>query len=322
MQKLDRINDVGVYKCIAYFGNINYTSTLDIEKILSKNLISINVLSNNFISFYFIGPDDSFINITVHSELYSLASVENKHEEIWLLKYSAYPPLTSLHWHDHFNEIIEWASKINKSEKFEAVHDPSKKAITLKIRNLTIWDSGNYTLTLSNNKIKKTITLFLFVESITITTFDNSLKQSQIMPTHTLLIIAVFCFTVSLLVYTCYLYVTRREKNQDFKKLLKGECEKFDPNLPLRDQINCLPYDKQKYEIKRKNLKYIKDLGKGAFGVVTMEIVKDIPNKHDETVVAVKRCEMGSSEVCKQFKNQCKSLFIRKKISVGREDER
>lgn len=117
-------------------------------------------------SFYFTGRDDSFINITVHSELHNLTSKENEPEEIWLVKYSAYPVLTTLYWRDKFNNDIEWATKINESKKFEAVHDPNKNAVTLKIRNLSIWDSGQYSLTLSNNKTTKTQIFNLFVTGI------------------------------------------------------------------------------------------------------------------------------------------------------------
>lgn len=115
------------------------------------------------------------------------------------------------------------------------------------------------------------------------------------------LLVLVSCLTVSLLIYTSYLWIIRKldenKQSQDIEKSLKGESEKVNSELALQDQIEYLAYN-TKYEIKRENLTYGKDLGSGAFGKVSMAIVKGIPNKVDETTVAVKSVtDMGNYEV-------------------------
>lgn len=66
-----------------------------------------------------------------------------------------------------------------------------------------------------------------------------------------------------------------------------GNLEIYDADVSLNDQADLLPYNKQ-FEFRRENLKFGKQLGAGAFGVVLEAIAKEIIPREAESIVAVK----------------------------------
>lgn len=43
---------------------------------------------------------------------------------------------------------------------------------------------------------------------------------------------------------------------QGIERLLKGKPDEINPDIPLEEQKDLLPYDKTKWEIRRENLKF------------------------------------------------------------------
>lgn len=67
----------------------------------------------------------------------------------------------------------------------------------------------------------------------------------------------------------------------------EGNPGKINPNLPLDEQADLLPYD-TRFEFPRDKLKLDKRLGSGAFGIVMKATAKGIRTNEEETTVAVK----------------------------------
>lgn len=65
-------------------------------------------------------------------------------EKIWKVKYKGHPK-THLEWHDQYDKKIICNDKYSVSVTDDTV--------TLKIRNLTIRDAGNYTLKAHNDLV-------------------------------------------------------------------------------------------------------------------------------------------------------------------------
>lgn len=67
----------------------------------------------------------------------------------------------------------------------------------------------------------------------------------------------------------------------------EGDVDSINPNLPLGEQADLLPYD-SKYEFPKEQLTFEDELGSGAYGVVYKAIAKNIRPNEDESTVAVK----------------------------------
>lgn len=77
----------------------------------------------------------------------------------------------------------------------------------------------------------------------------------------------------------------------------EGDIGKINPDLPLEDQADLLPYDKS-YEFPKEQLKCGKRLGSGAYGAVVKATAENISPNEKETTVAVKEArEKRNSEV-------------------------
>lgn len=74
----------------------------------------------------------------------------------------------------------------------------------------------------------------------------------------------------------------------------KGNPKAINPDLPLVDQVELLPYDK-KYEFPEDQLKLGVHLGSGAYGVVLKAIAKNIVPGETETTVAIKMAKDASN---------------------------
>lgn len=135
--------DLGEYRCVAKCRSDKYTATLNVTTFLNS----------------------SFFNITASSQFSHLESSTNELAEFYLVKYMGYPdPI--LEWFDDDNKRIHWTFKEDKNEKFEAFRDLNRKWTALKIRNATIADSGNYTLSVRSGLTKTTKTFKLFIKGI------------------------------------------------------------------------------------------------------------------------------------------------------------
>lgn len=95
------------------------------------------------------------------------------------------------------------------------------------------------------------------------------------------------------------IYYYRRElKAAGLENFEEGDIEKINPELPLEDQADLLPYDKS-YEFPKEQLKCGKRLGSGAYGAVVKATAENISPNEKETTVAVKEAkEKRNSEVC------------------------
>lgn len=120
---VDTTNDLGEYKCVAYCAE---------PQSATYNITTIS--------------HGSFFNITKIDQFSHLESSTNKSAEMVLVKYQGYPP-PDFQWFDKNNKLINWTSKEDINRKLEAFVNLNRTWTALKIRNATISDSGNYTLT-------------------------------------------------------------------------------------------------------------------------------------------------------------------------------
>lgn len=106
-----------------------------------------------------------------------------------------------------------------------------------------------------------------------------------------IIIILVVCAVTFL---TCFL--CERRRRVELKKFLKGDPKSIDWNGLINEQANLLPCRK-KYEISRKRLTLIKELGEGFFGIVHEGFAKDIFSHEKRTKVAIKIAKKLNDEV-------------------------
>ncbi|XP_055303679.1 macrophage colony-stimulating factor 1 receptor 1-like [Sitodiplosis mosellana] len=371
---VNRTTDLGEYRCVVNCIATEHSATIDITNILNVS---------------------SFI-ITKNEQFNHFESSTNKSAEMYLVKYQGYPALT-LQWFDNDNKSINWTIKEDINKKFEAFGDLNRKWTALKIRNATILDSGNYTLSVRSGSTTMNETFKLLIagkpqarivrygsngENITVecrvygypaseitwsvkdkngelskeTFKTNDLNQTSIVhfklnvnaanvvcraqntegdssddlivyyykqdttvskeyndghsstsngdSSQTAIIVIVvtvvlcFIFTV-FLIRKAYLRRKRRVRNpifssqtklqpDNFEKFLRGDPEGINPDMTLDDQVCLLPYNGNKYEFARDRLKLGKQIGAGAFGMVTKGIAQGILPNEEETTVAVK----------------------------------
>lgn len=94
----------------------------------------------------------------VHSGQKTIISTEKTAQEIFLVKYFGTPtPDFTLFYNDYKNNRseISMSSKEDESIKTQLLHIPNEQSIAVIIRNLTIFDTGNYTLIANNGKSTK-----------------------------------------------------------------------------------------------------------------------------------------------------------------------
>ncbi|KAJ6641852.1 Vascular endothelial growth factor receptor 1 [Pseudolycoriella hygida] len=98
--------------------------------------------------------------------------------------------------------------------------------------------------------------------------------------------------TVIFIICFAFFYFRYRRLQNELKtaKIIDfddGNPEGLNPDLALHEQADLLPYNKR-YEFPRDKLKLGKQLGAGAFGVVTKAVATGILPYEEETIVAVK----------------------------------
>ncbi|XP_055296479.1 vascular endothelial growth factor receptor 1-like [Sitodiplosis mosellana] len=132
IRNVNKAQDIGVYTCIVTnaYGN-ERKATRNITRILAAN--------------------ETFLNLNTPPEFNSNISMNVSDEFILVVKYSAYPK-PNFTWYDSNNKSIDWIEKKDDTLRKVAHHDREKKVVVMIVRNLTINDSGIYTLIADNGK--------------------------------------------------------------------------------------------------------------------------------------------------------------------------
>ncbi|XP_055305941.1 basement membrane-specific heparan sulfate proteoglycan core protein-like isoform X2 [Sitodiplosis mosellana] len=123
------------------------------------------------------------------------------------------------------------------------------------------------------------------------------------------LVILIFILAVCLVLCAWAVYRHRKRlKKAGLSNFVDGNLDGFNPELALDVQADLLPYDK-KYEFPRDKLKFGKELGAGAFGVVKEATAQGIIPGEEETRVAVKMVKnIASNEVMRALLSELKIM--------------
>lgn len=103
-------------------------------------------------------------------------------------------------------------------------------------------------------------------------------------------VIAIICFLIVLVYCKKYRAHMKEEKEMELlnKTLFdKGQVDMFNPDLPLCEQVELLPYD-QRWEFPKDRLKLGRTLGQGAFGRVVKAEAIGLGDQGQPLTVAVK----------------------------------
>ncbi|XP_037071869.1 vascular endothelial growth factor receptor 1-like isoform X2 [Pollicipes pollicipes] len=131
-----------------------------------------------------------------------------------------------------------------------------------------------------------------------------------------IIIVTVVMVLILIALATCLVWKIRQQKNLQ-RRLTKTELEafangrmtQFNPNMPIDEQAELLPYDDE-WEFPKDKLILGRQIGSGAFGrVVKAEAVGLLPHE-PRTVVAVKMPKSGSDP------NQIRSMMAELKIMI------
>lgn len=124
----------------------------------------------------------------------------------------------------------------------------------------------------------------------------------------------IVAFILGLIVAIIYLIWQIKRKNRELKKaglyrFAEGNIEHYNPALDLDEQAELLPYDNN-FEFPRESLKFGKQLGAGAFGIVVEAMAKRIKPTEEETKVAVKMVKKtADSEVIMALVSELKIMI-------------
>ncbi|KAL3210539.1 hypothetical protein MRX96_037015 [Rhipicephalus microplus] len=125
-------------------------------------------------------------------------------------------------------------------------------------------------------------------------------------------VIAIICFLIVLVCCKKYRAHLKEEKEMElFDKTIfdKGQVDMFNPDLPLCEQVELLPYD-QRWEFPKHRLKLGRTLGQGAFGRVVKAQAVGLGEEGQPLTVAVKMLKERSDM------SQRKALMAELKILI------
>lgn len=107
----------------------------------------------------------------------------------------------------------------------------------------------------------------------------------------------VTCISLILLLSTCgtIIFLRCRDIHKDLIYFLDGNPKLINPNVPIHEQANLLPYDKR-FEFPKRMLVRGQRLGSGAFGCVEEAIAYGIIPYEKKTRVAVKMINAQADE--------------------------
>ncbi|XP_037049515.1 vascular endothelial growth factor receptor 1-like isoform X2 [Bradysia coprophila] len=186
-------------------------------------------------------------------------------------------PRPNIRWYKN-EELMSIGTKYRLSDDMK----------TLNIYKTDLSDGGNYKCIGTNR--------FGSVQQIVNLTVKNGLSNVAG------IIGATVLTTLAFMIVLVYAVLRNRKLRQELDACkysnLDGNPDAINLDLPLHDQVDFLPYDKQ-YEFPKQNLKLGKMLGCGAYGVVFQGLAIGILPTEDETVVAVKKLKQtaGKEEI-------------------------
>ncbi|XP_043268630.1 vascular endothelial growth factor receptor 1 isoform X2 [Venturia canescens] len=191
------------------------------------------------------------------------------HKTVVLKCYVRGMPVPNITWHKD-------DTTIKPGEQYMFLH----KHQELHIKYLLDEDSGKYSCKASNRFGKDE-------------NYQSILIKAKAVPKS--LIISIVVLVVICVILVIY-FTTKIHREKVIRKQLmeaglthfeEGALECLNPDLTVDDQAELLPYDK-KWEFPREKLKFGKQLGFGAFGVVMKADAHGICEDEDVTTVAVK----------------------------------
>lgn len=184
-------------------------------------------------------------------------------------------PTPEIHWYKG-NTILP-----NKDDEHIIIEN---RKTMLSIRNITLTDEGRYRCEGSNifGKDNRQISL-------------KVVDPAHIPATYNGWIIGGVSLIMVLIICTAYQFVRIRRGRRMYEQLrqaglanfVEGNVESMNPDLPLNEQADLLPYDKR-FEFPREKLELGKQIGSGAFGVVMKATAHGIRPYEKQTDVAVK----------------------------------
>lgn len=119
-------------------------------------------------------PDDTFINITEPSGKYDFEVSSQQNQVQWYLKYASYPSIETLEFRDKNKEVVPWMSGFDTDTRKKIEAKRESRRITVLIRNISIADSGTYTLYANNGKMDRERRIELKVKGTILLTFNVS----------------------------------------------------------------------------------------------------------------------------------------------------
>ncbi|KAF8781349.1 Vascular endothelial growth factor receptor 3 like protein [Argiope bruennichi] len=185
----------------------------------------------------------------------------------------------------------------------------------LTIRRVLERDAGFYECIIENRggMVKANSTLDILMDD---KDAQNSLTTGEIVAAVVFGFVAIVLFLVVFCLIQRIIKEKKQKKELDFIShnfFERGYIDIFNPNLPLEDQIDLLPY-KHNYEFPKERLKLGKTLGQGAFGRVVKAEAIGLVDGEASTTVAVKMLkEAADSEQRKALIAELKIL-----IHIGR----
>lgn len=98
------------------------------------------------------GDQESFIDIIETNGKYNLRVTPKIREVKWVVEVRGHPD-PALVWRDREGDEIPWTTGNHKGCKYEAIRN--KQSVTLKIKDVRITDTGDYTLHAGNGRVEK-----------------------------------------------------------------------------------------------------------------------------------------------------------------------
>lgn len=136
-------------------------------------------------------------------------------------------------------------------------------------------------------------------------------------------VVSILAFAFFIVIFREYLSRKRRNRRQIFSseielrpeafdEFLKGDPDSINADMTLDDQVALLPYNNNgNYEFPRERLEIGKQIGVGAFGMVTKAIAHGILPDEEMTTVAVKTAKQAmDSHVCIDGQDHFFSILI------------
>lgn len=170
-------------------------------------------------------------------------------------------------------------------------------------------DSGHYVCTASNRGGTIVRETYLKVVGSNV---DSSLQTSEVIGTFFLSLIGALLLMLALFIGKRIREARQHKQELEFFSrgiFENGQLELFNPDVPLDEQIDLLPYD-ARYEFPKENLELGATLGQGAFGRVVKAAAFDLDGEHTMTTVAVKMLKEHADF------NQRKALIAELKILI------